>query len=190
MSGFLFAVIVVNIGVFLGLSIWAIRFALREDSTRLRLLAFTLAVVSAAFVLGAVTRGILVAVRNGWLSSRVGDFVVGEWHLVQSLAATVIGVAGIVMLRKVSTSFRAADQIASSVSEHFLAGGSIEQFGLTGRELELLDAIGRGFVSDQQIAEEFFISPATAGTHIKNIMRKTGVKSRRELMFLVESARS
>ncbi len=190
MSGLLFAVIAVNIGIFLGLSIWAAGFAMREESARLRSLSWALAVVSAAFVLGAVTRGILVAVRNGWISGRVGDFLVGDWHLVQSLAATAIGVAGIMLLRRVSTGLKAADQIASTVSEHFLAGGSLEQFGLTGRELEVLDAIGRGFVTDHEIAETFFISPATAGTHVKNIMRKTGVKSRRELLFLVESARS
>lgn len=190
MSGLLIGVIAINTGVFLALSVWAALVARREDSVRLKVLAGALAVVSFAFVLGAVTRGLLVAVRLGWISGSVGDFLVDEWHVVQSLTATAIGLTAVILLKRVSSSFRAADDIASAVSHHFLAGGSLDQFGLTGRELEVLNAIGRGFLTDQQIAEEFFISPATAGTHVKNIMRKTGVKSRRELVFIVDSDRA
>ena len=187
MGVFLFIVIAANVGVFAGLAVWAARSALREPPGRIRVLTWAFAAVSLAFVLGAVTRAVAVAVRQGWLSGRVGDFLVGDWHLVQALMATGIGIAGVVLVRKYASQVRAADRIAAKVSDHLLAGGSIEQFGLTNRELEVLAVIASGSTSDSQIADQLFISPATAGTHVKNILRKTGTKSRRELVFLVDS---
>lgn len=184
----LFIVIAANVGVFAGLAVWAARSARREPPGRLRTLTWAFAAVSLAFVLGAVTRAVAVAVRQGWLSGRVGDFLVGDWHLVQSLMATGIGIAGVVLVRRYAAQVRAADRIASKVSDHLLAGGSIEQFGLTNRELEVLEVIASGATSDSEIADQLFISPATAGTHVKNILRKTGTKSRRELVFLVDSS--
>lgn len=186
----LFGLIVLNAVVFLGLAGWSARFAVKEDSPRLRLLAGAMSVVSIAFVLGAVTRALLVATRHGWISGRVGDLVVADWHLLQSVFATLLGITGVILLRRYSASLKAADKIASAVSRHFLDGGSLEQFDLTSRELEILDGIGRGVVTDAEIAEEFFIAPTTAGTHVKNIMRKTGVKTRRDLVFLVISVKA
>lgn len=186
----LFGLIVLNAAVFLGLAVWSARFAIKEDSPRLRLLAGALSVVSSAFVLGAVTRALLVATRQGWISGRFGDFVVADWHLVQSGFATLLGVAGVILLRRYSASLRAADKIASAVAQHFLDGGSLEQFDLTSRELEILDGISRGVITDAEIAEEFFIAPTTAGTHVKNIMKKTGVKTRRDLVFLIISVKA
>jgi DNA-binding NarL/FixJ family response regulator len=50
-------------------------------------------------------------------------------------------------------------------------------FGLTGRELEVLQlvATGRG---NREIAAELFISPKTVGVHVSNILGKLGVASR------------
>lgn len=184
-----FWIIVVNMTLFFAVAVSAWVVARRESSARMRLLARVVAVVALAFVLGAITRGIAVAVRLGWLEGRVADFMVGDWHLVQSVAALILGIAGITIIGRVAGPLRSADRIASSVSEHLLAGGTLDQLGLTNRETDVLEAIGQGHVSDQEIGALLFISPATAGTHVKNIMRKTGVKSRRELVLLIESAR-
>lgn len=186
----LFGLILLNAVVFLALAVWSARFALREESPRLRLMAGALSVVSTAFVVSAATRAVLVAARQGWIEGTVADFVIADWHLVQSGFATLLGIAGVVLLMKVSESLRASDRIASAVSEHFLEGGSLEQFELTARELEILDGISRGVVTDVEIADEFYIATTTAGTHVKNIMKKTGVKTRRELIFLVVSAKA
>lgn len=64
----------------------------------------------------------------------------------------------------------------------------IADFGLTDRELQVLEVIGAGTISDKAIAEELFISPATAATHVKNILRKTGLASRRDLLLLVAAS--
>ena len=184
-----FWIIAVNVALFFVVAVRALSVSHRERSPRLQLLARVVAVVAVAFVLGAVTRGIAVAVRLGWLEGRVADFMVGDWHLVQSVAALVLGIAGITIIGRVSGPLRSADRIAATVSEHLLGGGTLDQLGLTSRETEVLEAIGQGQISDQEIGDVLFISPATAGTHVKNIMRKTGVKSRRELVLLIESAR-
>ncbi|HCY85736.1 MAG TPA: hypothetical protein DHV36_11430 [Desulfobacteraceae bacterium] len=49
--------------------------------------------------------------------------------------------------------------------------------GLTRREKEILDLIASGF-SNQQIADELFISPHTVKTHLHNIFKKINVKRR------------
>ena len=52
------------------------------------------------------------------------------------------------------------------------------------RELEVLDVIRQGVLSDHDIGEALHISRATAATHVQNILRKTGLHDRRNLMLL------
>lgn len=185
----LFITISVNLVLFAGLAVWAIRLAVVEDQPRIRPLAWSLAVVALAFVLGAATRLLLVAVRIGWLSQDVGDFVTSEWHLVQSLVATALGVIGLLVARRFASPIRQADRFASAFSERVTGEVDLEALGLTKRESEVLAAIAAGKLSDQEIADELYISPATAGTHVKNILRKAGLSSRRDLALLVASSK-
>lgn len=54
---------------------------------------------------------------------------------------------------------------------------------LTEREREVLLRVGRG-LSNQEIAEEFVISPHTAKTHVNRIMTKVGAHDRAQLVIL------
>lgn len=54
---------------------------------------------------------------------------------------------------------------------------------LTGREQEVLLLVGQG-LSNQEIAEEFFISPHTAKTHVNRIMSKINAHDRAQLVIL------
>lgn len=56
--------------------------------------------------------------------------------------------------------------------------------GLSSREQEVLAVIVAGKVSDQDIAEALYISPATAATHVRNILRKAGLHDRRQLVLI------
>ena len=56
-------------------------------------------------------------------------------------------------------------------------------FELTPREYEVLSLLMQGRTQGQ-IAEELFISPKTAATHIQHIMGKLGVKSRAQAVAL------
>jgi len=60
-----------------------------------------------------------------------------------------------------------------------LAGPGSGDFGLTGRELEVLRLVAAGR-SNRDIANELFISPKTASVHVSNILGKLGVASRGE----------
>lgn len=188
MGVLLFGVIALNAALFTGLGLWAFLQWRREPAPRIRVLAGALSVVSLAFVIGAITRLVAVSVQIGWVDLRLGGFVLSDWHLVQSLGATALGVVGISAVRRHGASLRTADRVATAVSDRLLGPESIDQFGLTNREVEVLNAIAAGHISDSEIAEILFIAPSTAGTHIKNILKKTGVRSRRELALLVTSA--
>ena len=52
-------------------------------------------------------------------------------------------------------------------------------FGLTPREMEVLELLGQG-LTDQQIGEGLFISHYTASAHVSHILAKLGVRSRTE----------
>ena len=60
---------------------------------------------------------------------------------------------------------------------------AIEAFGLTDRELEVLQLVAAGR-SNPQIATELFISPKTASVHVSNIISKLRVSSRGEAAAL------
>jgi predicted ATPase/DNA-binding CsgD family transcriptional regulator len=73
--------------------------------------------------------------------------------------------------------------------------GALRHGDLTRREVEVLTLVGRGR-SDQEIADDLFISPKTASVHVSNIKGKLGVESRLEIALrarelgLVEPDRS
>ena len=54
--------------------------------------------------------------------------------------------------------------------------------GLTEREVEILTLVGRG-MSNPEIAENLFISPHTAKTHISRIMAKLHAHDRAQLVI-------
>jgi DNA-binding NarL/FixJ family response regulator len=57
--------------------------------------------------------------------------------------------------------------------------GPLAEYGLTGRELEVLRLVAEGR-SNSQIGTELFITRKTASVHVSNILAKLGVSSRGE----------
>lgn len=100
MTAIIFTIVVVNVALFTSLCVWAARTASRDPLPRTRALGWALCAVAAAFVLGALTRLALLAVAQGWLPGRVGEFLDSPWHLIQSLSATALGIGGVVLVRK------------------------------------------------------------------------------------------
>ncbi len=179
----LFTIVIVNGMLFATLGLVGARHAMRDPSPRVRIFAGGFTAVCAAFVLSAATRAAALAVREGWLPGRVGDFLVSEWSFVQSAAASLFALTAIWFLRRVGGPMRRADQIVTVLSDRFPPEAPISELGLTARELEVLEVISAGTTSNKDIAEALYISPATAGTHVKNILRKAGVNDRRDLML-------
>jgi len=61
----------------------------------------------------------------------------------------------------------------------YLAQSNRETYGLSDRELEILQLVGDG-LSNKEIADRLFISIQTVKTHITHIFEKLGVKDRTE----------
>jgi DNA-binding CsgD family transcriptional regulator len=59
-----------------------------------------------------------------------------------------------------------------------------DEYGMTNREIDILRLIYRG-MSNNEIAEELFISKSTVKSHIYNTFRKADVKSRSEIILLI-----
>jgi DNA-binding NarL/FixJ family response regulator len=59
---------------------------------------------------------------------------------------------------------------------------------LTNREWEVVELLAEG-ASTQRIAEELVLSPVTIYSHIKSVLRKLGVRSRREAVVAAERLR-
>lgn len=59
-----------------------------------------------------------------------------------------------------------------------------EEYGMTKREIDILKLIYRG-MSNNEIAEQLFISKSTVKSHIYNTFRKANVKSRSEIICLI-----
>ncbi len=65
---------------------------------------------------------------------------------------------------------------------------SLDQFGLTAREIEVLALVGEG-LTNRQIAAILFISPKTAGLHVSHILGKLRVTNRTQAAEIAHRAR-
>ena len=66
------------------------------------------------------------------------------------------------------------------------SGAAHEDNSLTERELEVLSLVAKG-ASDKEVAEKLFVSLNTVKTHVRNILAKLRVDSRREAAKLAQS---
>jgi DNA-binding NarL/FixJ family response regulator len=117
-------------------------------------------------------------------------------YVVQALRAGASGFIGKgsepeEILRAVQAS-HAGDALLSSAATRSLISRTIdappvqispEVESLTEREREVLVFVARGR-SNQEIADELFISPHTAKTHVNRIMAKVGAHDRAQLVIL------
>ena len=183
----LFFVSGLNLLLFGALAITAFRRARLEVSPRMRSLGWVAAAASSAFVMGAAQRMMLQATRAGWIENRVSDFMLSEWQLVQSLAAMVVGLLALRAVTRVWGPLGRADRMVTVLTDRVVPE-DVALGDLTEREREVLDAIGSGLLTDAELGEALFIAPSTARTHVKNILRKTSLGNRRELMLVASHA--
>ncbi|HSC02650.1 MAG TPA: response regulator transcription factor, partial [Solirubrobacteraceae bacterium] len=83
---------------------------------------------------------------------------------------------------------RVAETTPSQAETERATQPAIDSFGLTDRELEVLQLVAAGR-SNPQIATQLFISPKTASVHVSNIISKLGVSSRGEAAALAHRLR-
>lgn len=183
MSVVIFSLIIVNALMFGVLGVRTLFLGRAAESPYLRALAWVVTGACAALVLGAVQRLAVQAATAGWLPDVGLSRLTTEWQLVQSLAAFAIAVAALSTLARTWGPIRLSEHVASTLAGR-LPEVDLEECGLTKREMEVVSVIGNGQLSDKEISEALFIAPATAATHVKRILRKTGLNSRRDLLLL------
>ena len=74
---------------------------------------------------------------------------------------------------------------ASGLAEALRRRSEAPQATLTSRETEVLKLVAKGYVN-KEIAHKLAISPATVGTHIKNLYRKLAVHSRVQVVRVAQ----
>lgn len=183
MTLLLFTLSAANFALFAWLAYVSVQRSRTEGSARLRSVALVTAAVSVAFMLGAIQRMALQAVRAGWLPEGTTDVLLSDWQAVQSLAALGIGIFAAMTLHRVWGPLANAERMVEVLTER-VAPTDVPLDELTPREREVLEAIASGILTDRDLAEALFISPSTARTHVKNMLRKTGLTNRRELMLV------
>jgi DNA-binding CsgD family transcriptional regulator len=77
-----------------------------------------------------------------------------------------------------------AQSMVDAMIDRLPSDASASEAALSGREHEVLEVIRRGVLSDHDIGQMLHISRSTAATHVQNILRKTGLHDRRNLMLL------
>lgn len=184
MTNLLILLVAVNWLVYAVLFGLRTRAAARYPTDRLRKLGWVGASVCALFLLGASQRlGIHLAVE-GLLPEQVAEYMTSVGQLVLSLVVTTIVLSGVYTVSRVGGEVARVDRMVSILSSRIPEGLSVTDLGLTARELQVLERMSVGNVSDTEIAAAMSISPATAATHVRNILRKAGISNRRDLMLL------
>ena len=170
---------------YVGVRSWLL--ARRIPTPRARTQAYLLALVCAAFVLAGMLRIGLQLVDVGALTESVRETILDAVQLATSLGALVIVLPALWMLRNLTKVFAQSDRFVRVLTDRVIMDASVSDAGLTARELEVLETLAQGVVTDADLADALYISPATAATHVRNIMRKTGVRRRHELILLAAS---
>jgi DNA-binding CsgD family transcriptional regulator len=145
----------------------------------------SVAAAAACILLGATSLQHLlhVTTRDELVSSGWGDMLLGP---VAALRASIVVVATFVVMLGLRnwTSLGRAQSMVDALTDRLPSQVSGREAALSARELEVLGLIRKGVLSDHEIGEALHISRATAATHVQNILRKTDLHNRRDLMLL------
>jgi len=180
----LIALLIVNWAVFAVLLVLRVRAASTYPTSRLRTLGWLGALAIGVFLLVATQRlGIHLSLA-GLLPEDVVEYLVSLGQLVLSLVAMVTIAASVYVIRRLGREVSRADRMVRILSNRIPEGMFVSNLGLTARELEVLEWMSEGKIADTEIAAVMSISPATAGTHVRNIQRKAGIGSRPDLVLL------
>lgn len=170
---------------FLWLALRTLRVYQASISAAVRAMAWALILLSVTFVMGSAQRIGRQLVEAGLLPPEFGEFLVTAWQVVLNVVVTTVVTAILLRIRDVFGRIDRGERVVAVLTDTVAFAPAVSEWGLTARELEVLEKIGEGVRSDEQLAAALFISPATAATHVRNILRKAGLRNRNDLMFVV-----
>jgi DNA-binding CsgD family transcriptional regulator len=152
------------------------RGAFRVASAAASAVCALLGATSLQHLLHVTTRDELVSL--GWWDTLLGPLA--------ALRATIVVVTALTVMLGLRywTILGRAQSMVDALTDRLPSQVSGWEAALSARELEVLDVIRKGVLSDHDISETLHISRATAATHVQNILRKTDLHNRRDLMLL------
>ncbi|MET9613895.1 response regulator transcription factor [Kitasatospora indigofera] len=122
---------------------------------------------------------------HGALRAGASGFAVKDMALDDILAAVRVVAAGDALIAPGVTRRLIADFLAGSRAASGGAPRPLE--GVTDREREVLTLVGRGR-SNGEIADDLFISVATAKSHVARLLSKLGARDRVQLVIIAYEA--
>lgn len=184
MSWVLVVWVLVNFGLFALLLGYSVRLSRRWRSTSLGFVATTLVLVAGTFLLASIQRIGLQFARAGIIATRWEEFFLTGYQVVLSLIGTAAGIYAVTRLRSGIKRLEEGERMLNTLTANVPLEVEVAQWRLTDRESQVLATIVSGKTSDEQIAQELFISTSTAATHVRNILRKARLSSRIDLMLV------
>ena len=128
---------------------------------------------------GAFPRHVHEQVEVTWAENQIRERVVPE--LIVDLRARGSKMA---LTEAVDFALRHAERAVADSKP--IDPNQLDQYGLTARELEVLDGLERR-LTDREIGDELSISFRTVSTHVASILSKLNLKSRRDVPALRDS---
>ena len=176
-------VTLINALIFAVLTVLLASAAIRAPSKRLR----NLALLSGAFV-AVPTAATLLGIADVLLADpeavvRIPTLLTPGFMIVFGVVLAALGATAMVAIPRMVRTM-AAQTVMLEVLSKRLDTEKLATLRLTPREVEVLEVMASGVLDDAELAAELSIAPSTAATHIRNIMRKAGVRDRRDLLLL------
>jgi DNA-binding CsgD family transcriptional regulator len=163
------------------LGILSLRHRRREGYTWVRRMWTIVSFGCGAVVVGSLQRLALQAVRIGWLPEGLHDGLTGDLQMVQSLVVLGLIVLAFLTLTGLGEAMDSAERLTGSLLER-VRHVDPARLRLTARESEVLALIGEGVSTDADLAAALTISRSTVQSHVKSLLRKTGLHRRTDLV--------
>ncbi len=182
MSGTVFLILLIAATLFAVLAVLTLRRVGRANTPGMRTVGW---IVGAFYILLMVETTHHMGHMDesaAWVPQRLG---VLDWHVIQAAVAIALGLVTFAALRRLGRSVSENQIVVGILMDQIPPDLSIEEIGLTKRELEVSQVIGTGRLSDRDIANALYISEATAATHVRNILGKAGLHRRNDILLLV-----
>ena len=142
------------------------------------------AVMCLLLALSSLHHLLIVAAHKHLIAPDWLYWLLGPLAAVQATLCVLVGICGVVLALRHWRHVERAQLMVNVLTDRMPSNAGAKQAKLSSREQEVLELIRSGIISDAEIARTLQISPATAATHVQNILRKTGLHNRRDLMLL------
>ena len=157
---------------------------MRKDRSRyFRMMLAIAAVISVVLVFGSLRASTLLLTFDGVISQRPDAVLeaIGLPMLALFLATTFIAIRAI---RQCGSMVSKAERVLLAISDDAGLDVSISELGLSAREYEVLQIMSKGRLTNKEIAEGLYLSPATVGNYVSDILQKAGLTERKELLLI------